>query len=158
MNDGNTGASLPKDFTFLPDDFEWIGEEPEARIDSGFSSNSYWKDVRHRFLANKGAVVALVFIVVLVVLAIVGPGMTPYSYSEQVLTQKNFAPRIPGLERWGIFDGKEIMHTTTGSKTVNGYQDRNKNDVYYWFGSDTLGRDIWTRVWGRKQKAVKTYE
>ncbi|WZL79294.1 ABC transporter permease [Eubacteriales bacterium mix99] len=147
MNHENAGASLPKDFTFLPDDFEWIGGEPEAHIDSGFSSNSYWKDVRHRFFANKGAVVALVFIVVLVVLAIIGPVMNPYSYSEQILTQKNFAPRIPGLERWGIFDGRETMHTTTGSKTINGYQDKNKNDVYYWFGSDTLGRDIWTRVW-----------
>ncbi len=147
MNHENAGAFLPKDFTFLPDDFELIGGEPEAHIDSGFSSNSYWKDVRHRFFANKGAVVALVFIVVLVVLAIIGPTLNPYSYSKQVLTQKNFAPRMPGMEHWGIFDGNETVHTTTGSKTVNGYQDKDKTDVYYWFGSDTLGRDIWTRVW-----------
>ena len=39
------------------------------------------------------------------------------------------------------------MTTSTGSKIVNGYVKKGLDDVYYWFGSDTLGRDIWTRVW-----------
>jgi oligopeptide transport system permease protein len=30
---------------------------------------------------------------------------------------------------------------------INGYKDKDLPGVYYWFGSDTLGRDIWTRVW-----------
>ena len=25
--------------------------------------------------------------------------------------------------------------------------EKGKEDVYYWFGSDTYGRDIWTRTW-----------
>ena len=41
----------------------------------------------------------------------------------------------------------EKMSTTTGSKTVNAYVEKGKEDVYYWFGSDTYGRDIWTRTW-----------
>lgn len=144
----NVENAVPSEgFAFLPDDFELIGGEPEAKIDSGFSSDSYWKDVRRRFFSNKGAVVALVFIVLIVVFAVLGPGMSGYSYSEQALTQKNFAPRIPVLENWGIFNGNEALHTTTGSKIVNGYQSKGLADVYYWFGSDTLGRDIWTRVW-----------
>ena len=39
------------------------------------------------------------------------------------------------------------MRTTTGSKVVNLYQKNGDTDVYYWFGSDILGRDIWTRTW-----------
>ena len=39
------------------------------------------------------------------------------------------------------------MTTTTGTRVVNGYEDKELTDTYYWFGSDTLGRDIWTRVW-----------
>jgi len=133
--------------SFLPDDFEFIGGEPEATIDSGFSSDSYWKGVRRRFFANKGAVISLVVIAIIVFFAIVGPGMSGYTYSEQELSQKNLAPRIPGLENLGIFDGDEQMHTTSGTKLVNGYKEKGFSDVYYWFGSDTLGRDIWTRVW-----------
>jgi oligopeptide transport system permease protein len=70
-----------------------------------------------------------------------------YSYSDQTLAQKNFAPRVPVLEKLGILDGNESLQTTTGSKIINGYEEKNLPNVYYWFGSDTLGRDIWTRVW-----------
>ncbi len=146
MNENTTGT-LPANYVFQPDDFTLIGGEPEARIDSDFTSDSYWRDVRRRFLANKGAVVSLIFIVFIVLFAVVGPMMSGYTYSQQTLTQKNFAPRIPVLEKLGILDGDESLHTTSGTKVINGYVEKNKTDVYYWFGSDTLGRDIWTRVW-----------
>jgi len=140
-------TAMPDGFEFLPDDFELIGGEPEAQIDSGFSSGTYWKDVSHRFFSNKGAVVSLVVILIIVLLAVIGPAMSGRSYSEQALSQKNLAPRVPGLENVGVFNGDESLHTTSGDKIVNGYRDKNLTDVYYWFGSDTLGRDIWTRVW-----------
>ncbi|HWR22470.1 MAG TPA: ABC transporter permease [Feifaniaceae bacterium] len=143
----NKAAGTLNGAAFLPDDFELIGGEPEAQIDSGFSGNTYWKDVLERFVSNKGAVVALIVILIIVLFAVIGPAMTGYSYSSQNLSQKNLAPRIPGLEDIGIFNGDESLHTTSGDKIVNGYRDKELTDVYYWFGSDTLGRDIWTRVW-----------
>lgn len=145
MSEMEKTTALPE--TFLPDDFEFIGGEPEAAIDSNFSSDSFWKGVRRRFFSNKGAVFSLVVILLIVFFAIVGPMMSGYTYSEQNLSQKNLAPRIPGLEKLGIFNGDEVMRTTTGTKVVNGYKEKGLDDVYYWFGSDTLGRDIWTRVW-----------
>lgn len=147
MADTKKTAALQNDITYLPNDFELVGGKPEATIDSGFTSNSYWKDVRRRFFSNKGAVVSLVFIVIIVALAVVGPMISGYGYSDQTLAQKNFAPRVPGLEDIGIFNGDEALQTTNGSKLVNGYKDKDLPGVYYWFGSDTLGRDIWTRVW-----------
>jgi len=145
MSEMEKTAAVPENF--LPDDFEFIGGEPEAAIDSNFSSDSYWKGVRRRFFANKGAVFSLVIIILIVFFALVGPSMSGYTYSEQNLSQKNLAPRVPGLESLGIFNGDEVMRTTTGTKVVNGYKEKGLDDVYYWFGSDTLGRDIWTRVW-----------
>ncbi len=135
------------EYVFQEDDFLPKNDLSGVNIDNNFASQSYWKDVYKRFVSNKGALIALVLIVVIAFFAIFGPGMTPYSYAEQNLSQKNFAPRVPGLEKLGILDGNETMTTSTGSKIVNGYVKKGLDDVYYWFGSDTLGRDIWTRVW-----------
>lgn len=137
----------PEAYVFQNDDFELLGKNVGQTADSNFASQSYWKDVRKRFVSNKGAVVALMLIVIITLLAVFGPGMNGYTYAEQDLSQKNFAPRVPGLEKLGILDGSEKMTTSTGYKIVNGYEKKSADDVYYWFGSDTLGRDIWTRVW-----------
>lgn len=134
-------------YQFQPDDFTLRGGTDDTRIDSNFASVGFWKEVRMRFFRNKGAVVALIIVLMIGLLAAFGPLMTDYTYSDQKLTQKNFAPRIPYLENLGIFNGNEKMSTTTGAKIINGYKEKNLTDVYYWFGSDTLGRDIWTRVW-----------
>ena len=132
---------------FLPNDFERKQVGDEIHTDSSFTSQNYWKDVRKRFFSKKSAVVGLVLILLIAVMAIVGPGMNDYTYSGQTLAEKNLAPRIPGIEELGIFDGDEKMSTTTGTKIVNYYEEKGLDDTYYWFGSDTLGRDIWTRVW-----------
>jgi oligopeptide transport system permease protein len=86
-------------------------------------------------------------IVLITIMAIIGPNMNDYSYSAQNLSQKSLAPRVPGLEKLGIFDGDEKINTTSGVKVVNNYVEKGLDDVYYWFGSDNFGRDIWTRTW-----------
>ena len=100
-----------------------------------------------RYFRKISAVVGLVLIIFITAMAVVGPQMNDYTYSGQNLSQKNLAPRVNGLENLGIFDGSETMNTTTGSKKVNYYQEKELDDVYYWFGSDNFGRDIWTRTW-----------
>jgi len=142
----DTAAEAPF-YEFQPDDFTLRGNTETTRIDTNFASQNFWKEVRQRFFSNTGAVIALVLIVIICVFAAFGPMMTNYTYSAQNLAQKNFAPRIQGLESLGIFNGNESMKTTTGTTLINGYISKGLKDVYYWFGSDTLGRDIWTRVW-----------
>lgn len=100
-----------------------------------------------RYFKKISAVIGLILIIIITVFAIIGPGMNDFSYSEQSLTQKNFAPRVKGLEKLGIFDGSEGMKTTTGTKKINYYEEKGLDDLYYWFGSDNFGRDIWTRTW-----------
>lgn len=135
-----------KNIEFLPDDFR-LRDGGAHDVDINFASQNYWAEVFKRFVANKAAVAAVFVVLIMSIFAIIGPGMNDYAYSDQALSEKNYAPRIPFLEDFGIFDGNETMITTTGSKVTNGYVDDENLDTYYWFGSDTLGRDIWTRVW-----------
>lgn len=72
----------------------------------------------HRFVSNKGAVIALILILIIVIMAVIGPSLSGQSYSSQTLSEKNFAPRIPVIENLGIFNGDEVL-TTTGSRGVN---------------------------------------
>ncbi|MCD8105048.1 MAG: ABC transporter permease [Lachnospiraceae bacterium] len=137
-----SGGYVPVD-----SDFRLKDNAADIAIDTNFASQSFWKDVLTRFVHKKSAVVGLILILLITLLAIVGPGMNEYTYSGQNLSQKNLAPRIPILENLGIFDGTETMSTTSGSKVLNGYADNELDDVYYWFGSDIYGRDIWTRTW-----------
>ncbi len=139
---GTAGAYVPVDA-----DFQLKNNAEEIALDSNFASQGFWKDVCIRYFRNVSAVIGLAFIIIITVMAIIGPGMNAYTYSGQELSQKNLAPRIKFLEKFGIFDGSETMSTTTGSKEVNYYEEKELDDVYYWFGSDNFGRDIWTRTW-----------
>jgi len=73
---------------------------------------SFWADVWRRLKANKVAMAGLAILLLLSVMAIVGPWMGSYSYNENNLTNINQSPNSE-----------------------------------HWFGTDTLGRDLWARVW-----------
>ncbi|NLC77031.1 MAG: ABC transporter permease [Clostridia bacterium] len=95
-----------------PEMFELVGpDQKEAEIIAR-PTTTYWQDVWRRLKSNKVAMGSLIFIGLLLIMAIIGPYLNEYSYSDQVLELKNTPP---------------------GSE--------------YWFGSDTLGRDLFTRVW-----------
>lgn len=132
---------------FFADDFEPAGGMEEQQTRGENTPQTLRRAAWRRFRKNKGAVAGLIIIAVLVVLALAGPEMNEYTYSQQSIDEQNFAPRIRWLERFGMFDGSETITTTTGSIEVNGYEESGLTDTYYWFGSDTLGRDIWTRTW-----------
>ena len=47
----------------------------EIAVDTNFAAQSFWKDVRIRFFRKKSAVLGLIMIVIILLLAIFGPGM-----------------------------------------------------------------------------------
>jgi len=75
-------------------------------------SISYWADVWRRLKTNKLAMFGLVIIILLLIMAIIGPHLNGYSYYEQDFTKKNLKP-----------------------------------NAEHWFGTDTSGRDLFTRAW-----------
>lgn len=128
-------------------DFKLKNNKDAIEIDENFAAQNFWKDVFILYFRKISAVIGLILIIVIAVMAAAGPGMNEYTYSGQELSQKNFAPRVIALEKFGIFDGGETIRTTTGSKTINYYEEKGLTDLEYWFGSDNFGRDIWTRTW-----------
>ena len=116
-----TVDGLYPEHKFNEADFTLKHNDDEIAVDSNFAAQSFWKDARIRFFRKKSAVLGLILIVFIVVLAIFGPGMNSYTYSGQDLSQKNFAPRVPGIESFGILDGSEKMSTTTADQAKMGY-------------------------------------
>ncbi len=99
--------------------FEWIGANVTESEGITRPSTSYWKDAMKRLFKNKVAVFCLFVIILIGILAILIPIVSPYTISEQHLT-----------------------HTNVGM----GYKDQADGHMHL-FGTDTLGRDIFTRVW-----------
>lgn len=77
-------------------------------------STTYWQDAWRRLKQNKGAMGGLIIIILLTIMAIIGPWISPYTYDAQQLTAEG-TNRLP--------------------------------DATHWFGTDDLGRDLFTRVW-----------
>jgi oligopeptide transport system permease protein len=104
-------------------------------------SLTFWQDAWIRLRKNKGAIAGLIMIIILTLMAIIAPMTSGYSYKEQDLKRAKLPPRIPVLENisWLPFDGKD-------ANGVDVYEQRGIKE-YYWFGTDDLGRDLWTRTW-----------
>lgn len=75
-------------------------------------SLTYWRDAWIRLRKNKIAVIGLIIIIIYILMAIVGPYLTPLDYKAM---DSNNLDKLPSLE--------------------------------HWFGTDTLGRDLWSRCW-----------
>lgn len=74
-------------------------------------STTYWQDAWQRLKKNKLAMAGLYTLALIVAIAVIGPWLSPFSYSDQDLSQTNQPP-----------------------------------SAGHWFGTDNLGRDLFTRV------------
>ena len=139
-------------------------------------SRGFFKDAMFRLKRNKAAIAAFWIICLMVVMAIFGPNMNEFTFSEQHPDFTNMPPRIPVLEDIGIFNGQRVLtnrrldslenpekfptgcvlgysnpHEVRGvtlvDVEVNYYKYIGADDTYFWFGTDNMGRDVWTRLW-----------
>lgn len=58
-------------------------------------SLTYWQDAWRRFKKHTPAMIAAIVLVIIVLLAIIGPKLSPYAYDQQVRTDRN---QFPSLE------------------------------------------------------------
>lgn len=123
--------------TFLEDDFEFVGDKQNINIDVVLPSRPFLQDVWMRFKSNKGALIGAICILFIMFMAIVGPFMTHYVFDAIETAEQSMGPRIPLLENLGIFDGGLGITPYSGPL----------KDIYHFFGTDQVGRDLWVRVW-----------
>ena len=116
-----------------------MNEQLAERI-AGKSLN-FWQDAWMRLKKNKAAILSLSIIVILVLLALFGPMLSGRDAYTQNISQAKLPPKVTGLE-WAGFDGMANL----GGREIDFYEQKNVEENY-WFGTDYLGRDLWSRVW-----------
>lgn len=128
-----------KPYVPQPGDFELLNRQ-DINVDTNFASQSYWKGVAVHFFRNKRAVTGLVIILVITLLSVFGPMLSSYGYRDIVsfrnaknrkVVAKGISPRVPAIHQ--LF---------TGEAYEDDFADRT-----FLFGTDDLGRDLWTRTW-----------
>lgn len=103
---------------FDADSFELIGTDAAASESIVRPSISYWKDAMRRLGQNKGAIICVIILSIIILGAIIIPLFYPYTISEI-----------------------HIEHINKGAFFVA------EDGHMHIFGTDTLGRDIFARVW-----------
>ncbi|MDF2946244.1 MAG: transporter permease [Bacillales bacterium] len=102
-------------------------------------SLTFWKDASRRLLQNRGATFGLILLTIILCFALFAPIFSSYKYSDQNLRHAKLPPKMPYIEKLGVMDGKD--------KDGFDWYATKKVDKYYYFGTDDLGRDQWTRIW-----------
>lgn len=139
-------------------------------------SIGFFKDAFFRFAKNKASMVALLGVVLVIFMSLFAPMLSPYGFNDQDPEQANLPAKVPGLEKLGILDGsrwlescrldnletfpegsvmkidEESITTIRGIDVARVKVDYYRyvgieEDTYHYFGTDYLGRDLWTRLW-----------
>lgn len=168
---------IEKDIRHLTAEETAFVQESEKIYDQKFEGKpiGFFEDAWLRFKQNKASVLAAVIILFIVLMAIFAPMFATYSYREQHTAFGVLPPRIPGLEKLGIFDGSKVVEIQASKLSeyedclmevleeytwtyrnkeipmlrikINQYIYKGAGDHYFWFGTDNIGRDLWVRLW-----------
>ena len=130
---------MEKNYVPMKEDFQFLNHQ-DLDVDKNYASQSYWKGVVTHFIKNRRAMAGLVIISVIILLAIFGPMMNSFGYRDIVqfrnennkrVVARGIAPQIPALQQ--LFTGKA--------------PEGNFAEYTFLFGTDDMGRDLWTRTW-----------
>ncbi|WP_436869170.1 oligopeptide ABC transporter permease [Staphylococcus arlettae] len=136
-----TSGVMAEDFVKSNND---IAKEPEMQRES----KNFWQDAWSQLKRNKLAVVGMIGLIIILILALVGPLMSSHDYAEQDVDRRNLPAKIPVLDQLSFlpFDGE-------GAQGVDTYKEAGVKENF-WFGTDQLGRDLWSRTWQGAQVSL----
>ena len=100
----NFDAGQLEKYGISAEDLEIAGHEEKRVVDRIRPSVSYWKDAFRRFTRNKLAIVMFCLLVIIILSAVFGPVLSPYSYSDQSRDEVRVGPSLRhplGTDRLG---------------------------------------------------------
>ena len=105
-------------------------------------SLSFMADSWRRLKKNKVAMGSLIILIIISMSSLLAPVIAPHDPNAQTVQYANMPPKIPGIDINGL----------NGTVKQNGvvidkYEASNvPEDVYYYLGTDSLGRDLLSRI------------
>ena len=123
---------------FQEDDFK-LAHHKDLYIDKVYENHSFWRDFFIHLKANKGAMIGLGCISIIILLSIIAPMLSKFQINGNNLAHQSLPPKVPFLQNLGVADGYMRGKDIYAVKKIK--------DVFYFFGTDTMGRDIWLRTW-----------
>ena len=102
----------------------------------------FMADAWRRLKKNKVAMVSLIILIIISMSSLLAPVIAPHDPNAQTVQYANMPPKIPGIDINGL----------NGTVKQNGvvidkYEASNvPEDVYYYLGTDSLGRDLLSRI------------
>jgi oligopeptide transport system permease protein len=110
--------------------FRVVGKNTEKMESISRPSLTYWKDAWRRMKGNRVAFFSLILIILYITLALVGPYMNEFDYTSTNVDKMNYFVTSPEFKDMTLMESIKEMFSTG-----------------HWFGTDEIGRDLWTRVW-----------
>jgi oligopeptide transport system permease protein len=98
------GKALMDKYGITAEDLELAGAEAKQSVDRMRPSVSYWKDAFRRFVRNKLAIFMFCLMVAIILMAIFGPILSPYTYEMQMRDHVREGPSLShplGTDRLG---------------------------------------------------------
>ncbi len=136
MTDVTTAAAAtidPKTYVPTPEDFEFLTDR-DITMDKNFASMSYWRGVFVHFTRNRRAMIGLFIVVAIILLAIFGPIFSPYGYKDIVSYTDEAGKQV-------------VAKGISPTESLFGGADEAFAEHTFLFGTDDLGRDLFTRTW-----------
>lgn len=124
-------------YHILDQDYELIDIPTRLDHEAVTPGTTFMHDVLTRFKSNKGALIGAAIILIFIILSIVCPMLSHYKFDAVNTAEQSMAPRVPGLEWIGWFNGQGGIRAYEGDYA----------NVFHYFGTDVLGRDLWVRCW-----------
>lgn len=107
-------------------------------------SLNFLQDSWIRIRKNKAAIISLVVLLIVIIMAIIGPMIRPYEVNKVNAAHASLPPKVQGFDHMPFWNG----HQEISGEDQDVYKQKNiDKNTYYWLGSDTLGRDQFARIW-----------
>ena len=118
---------------YIPKDEDFVFKEnQDINIDRNFAAQGYWKGVMKRFFRKKRSTIGLIIVLLVIIFAVFGPIISPYKYTQIISAE---------------VDGKTVTASSLKPQ-IAAFKDGSGtfDDYTFLFGTDTVGRDLFTRT------------